>query len=496
MLQDVQTETVLMRLHILLRFVGIILLLDSAGMFLSSIVSIYYGDAALLPLLYSAFILALFGIFPLIFVPATEKITNNEALLIVIASWLLSCLAGTLPYILWGGEFTFTNAWFESVSGFTTTGSSILTDIEAVPQGLLFWRAMTHWIGGMGIILFALSIMPFLGAGTKVLYHTEMSSLAQENFQQRAKRTVQILVSVYAGLTILETIALIFCGLSFIDAITHSFATIATGGFSTKNTSIAYFNNPAVEVVIMIFMVLSGLNFALLFLASLGKFEKLWHSSAARYYLGALAIGVAIVTINIHGPDHYQSWVSALRFASFQVLSVGTSTGFATADSSVWPSLSHMLIVFFSLQCACAGSTSGGIKTDRIVILWKAFMREIKLLQHPQAIIPIILGKQPIEEEAVAKGILYITLYLIIVFVSTVLLVSMGMHVIEAFSGTVATMGNVGPGLGSVGSTGNFGHIPDAGKWILSATMLLGRLEIYALIRFFMPNNWKMYATF
>jgi len=485
-----------MRLHILLRFVGIILLLNSVGMFLSSFVSVYYSDAALVPLLYSAFILALFGVFPLIYVPPVEKITNNEGLLIVIAGWLLSCLAGTLPYILWGGEFSFTNAWFESVSGFTTTGSSILTNVEAVPKGLLFWRAMTHWLGGMGIILFALSIMPFLGTGTRVLYHTEMSPLARENFQERAKRTVQILVSVYVGLTILETISLIFCGLSFIDAITHSFATIATGGFSTKNTSIAYFNNPAVEIVIMTFMVLSGINFALLFLASLGKLEKLWHSSAARYYLGALAIGIIIVTINIYSANYYQSWLSALRYGAFQVLSVGTSTGFATADSSVWPSLSHMLIIFFSLQCACAGSTSGGIKTDRIVILWKTFVREIKLLQHPQAIIPIILGKQPIEEEAVVKGILYITLYLIITFVATVLLVSMGMHVVEAFSGTVATMGNVGPGLGRIGSMGNYAHVPAAGKWILSATMLLGRLEIYALIRFFMPNNWKMYSSF
>jgi trk/ktr system potassium uptake protein len=242
-------------------------------------------------------------------------------------------------------------------------------------------------------------------------------------------------------------------------------------------------------------MILSGLNFVVLFSAIFGKFGKIWSSSAARYYLGALFVGILISTINIHGTE-YQGWGKSLRFASFQILSVGTSTGFATADSSIWPALSQILIVFFSLQCACAGSTSGGIKVDRIVILWKAFVREIRLLQHPQAIIPVLFSKQPIEEEAVGKGTLYITLYIAIVFVSTILLVAIGMGSVEAFSGTVATIGNVGPGLGSVGSTGNFGHIPDAGKWILSATMLLGRLEIYALIRFFMPNHWKMYSAF
>lgn len=484
-----------MRLHVLLRFVGLILLLNAAGMLLSSLVSVYYSDAAFLPLLYSALILALFGAFPLIYVPAAEKITNNEGLLIVIASWLLSCLAGTLPYILWGGEFSFTNAWFESVSGFTTTGSSILTNIEAVPRGLLFWRSMTHWFGGMGIILFALSIMPFMGAGTKVLYQSEISSLARDNFQQHVKSTIQILVRVYAGLTALETMALMLCGLSFFDAITHSFATIATGGFSPKNNSIAYYNSTAVETVIMIFMILSGINFILLFSAILGKFGKLWNSSAVRYYLGALFVGIIMTTIDIHG-NEYPDWGEALRYASFQVLSIGTSTGLATTDSSIWPAFSQILLIFFSLQCACAGSTSGGIKVDRIVILWKSFVKEIKLLQHPQAVIPIIFSKQPLQEEAAAKSILYITLYVGIVFLATIILIPIGMGVVEAFSGVVATMGNVGPGLGSVGSIGNYSHIPDVGKWILTVTMLLGRLEIYALIRFFMANQWRMYATF
>ncbi len=484
-----------MRYHIVYRYAGFIILLNALALLISAIVSFLYAEESFYILLYSAMIAALFGIFPLIFVPSTQDITNNEGLIIVVASWLLSCLVGTLPYLLWGEEFTFTNAWFESVSGFTTTGSSILSDIEALPKGLLFWRSMTHWLGGMGIIVFALSVMPFLGESMKVLYQSEMSHLAIENFQQRAKQAVKILAIVYVGLTALETIALLVCGMNLFDAVTHSFATIATGGFSPRNTSIAYFESPAVEIVIIFFMIVSGLHFALLFSAVSGNFRSLTNSRIVRYYLLALLIGVLISTFDLNW-NQYESLSEALRYASFQIISVGTSTGFATTDSSIWSPLSQLLIVFFSLQCACAGSTSGAIKADRIVIMGKAFVRQIRQLEHPHAIIPITLGDRPLAKDVVDHSILYIALYLSIVFISTILLISVGVGSLEAFSGTVATMGNVGPGLGEVGSTGNFSYLPISGKWILTITMLLGRLEIYVLIMFFMPRHWRKYASF
>ncbi|MFQ5637275.1 MAG: TrkH family potassium uptake protein, partial [bacterium] len=369
-----------MRLHVILRYVGFVLLLNALFLFISAIISAIHSESALFPLLYSSLVSALFGAFPLIFVPPSRHITNNEGLIIVVSSWLLSCLSGALPYVLWGGEFTFTHAWFESVSGYTTTGSTILKNIEALPLGLLFWRSATHWIGGMGIILFVLSVLPSMGIAGMVLYRSEMSPLARENFRYNAKTTVKILLSIYVGLTLLETIALLLCGMNLFDAITHSFGTIATGGFSPKNSSIAYYDSLAIESVVILFMVISGIHFALLFSAVFEKPRNLWKSTIVRYYIAALLIGVLITTINIHA-NQSQSWTEALRYSAFQIISIGTSTGFANTDTALWPALAQILLIFFSLQCACAGSTSGGIKADRLVMLGKALSKQIKLLQ-------------------------------------------------------------------------------------------------------------------
>ncbi|MFQ5824906.1 MAG: TrkH family potassium uptake protein [bacterium] len=479
-----------MRLYIILRYVGFVLLINAVFLFISSIISAFNSESVLFPLLYSAMVSALFGTFPLIFVPPSKHITNNEGLIIVISSWLLSCLIGTLPYILWGGEFTFTNAWFESVSGYTTTGSSILTNIEALPLGLLFWRSATHWLGGMGIIIFVLSVLPSMGIAGLVLYRSEMSSLARENFRHNAKTTLKILLSIYVGLTLLETIALLFCGMNVFDAITHAFGTIATGGFSPKNASIAYYNSASIEIVVIIFMVLSGIHFGLLYSTLFETVRNIWKSTIVRYYLSALLFGVIITTIDVHG-NQFESWPEALRYSAFQIISVGTSTGFANADTSIWPSFAQVLLIFFSLQCACAGSTSGGIKTDRLVILGKALSKQIKLLQHPHAIIPVKIGKNSIHGDVLAMSIMYVSVYLGIVFIASIVLIALGVDTLSSFSASVATMGNVGPGLGKVGSMGNFNHIPNLGKWVLTVTMLLGRLEIYGLIIFFLPNIWK-----
>lgn len=484
-----------MRLTLVLRYVGLILLYNAAFLLISSLISAFNGDSAFRPLIYSTLIASLIGVFPLIFVPPSSNLTYDEGLIIVVASWLLSCLVGTLPYILWGGEFTFTNAWFESVSGYTTTGSSILTNIEALPMGLLFWRAVTHWMGGMGIIIFVLSVLPSMGIAGMVLYRSEMTSLARESFQHHAKTALKILLSIYVGLTFLETIALLFCGMNLFDAVTHSFATIATGGFSTKNTSIAYYHSVSIETVTIIFMILSGIHFGLLFATTFKKISNFWKSPIVRYYLAALVVGVVITTIAVHGTP-YPRWGDAFRYASFQIVSVGTSTGFATANSAIWPALAQVLIIFFSLQCACAGSTSGGIKTDRMVLFGKSVAKQLKSLQHPRAVIPVRLNNRTFEDEELAMIVLYICVYLVVVFLATILLTASGMGGISAFSGAVATMGNVGPGLGTVGSTGNFNHVPTFAKWVYTLTMLLGRLEIYGLIVFFLPNLWRKTASY
>ncbi len=479
-----------MRFHAVLRYISFALILNAIFLAISTIVGVIYGDSSIFPLFYTTLITILIALFPIIFVPPTTSITNKEGLLIVVGSWLMSCLIGAVPYILWGGEFTFTNAVFESVSGFTTTGSTILQNIEAVPHGLLFWRASTHWIGGIGIIIFVLSVLPASGIVGLVLFRSEVSSVAQENFKQRANKAIQIITGVYLVLTIAETLLLVLFGMNVFDAITHSFATIATGGFSPKNASIAYYNSVAIETVILVFMILSGIHFVLLYTAVTGKTKQFWKSPVVKYYLLIMLLATIVIAIGIHNKT-YNSWFESFRYSAFQVLSVGTSTGFATADSNIWPGYSHLILIFLSLQCAGAGSTSGGIKADRIVLFWKAFVRQIKRVMYPNAVIPIKMGDSSVKDQLVSNSVLYIGIYLMIVFISTLLLSMLGVNLTEAFSGSVATIGNVGPGFGSLGTTGNFSQIPLLGKWIFSIVMLVGRLEIFAFFIFFTPRQWS-----
>ncbi|MFO7860190.1 MAG: potassium transporter TrkG [Desulfosalsimonas sp.] len=472
-----------MRPQIIIRYMGLVLLFNALFLLISAIVSAINGDTARLPLLYSAGVTALIGVFPIIYIPPVENIHNDEGLAIVVAGWVMSALIGALPYIMWGGPFTFTNAWFESVSGFTTTGSSILSSIETLPLGLLLWRSLTHWIGGIGIVVFMLAVAPWTGQAAMVLYKNEISSLAVENFRYRTRKTLQILLVVYLGLTAAETLCLLLAGMGFFDALTHSFATIATGGFSPRNNSVAHFNSPLIESIIIVFMVLSGIHFALIFLTLTQNIKRIWKSAIVRYYLAAMAVGVAVVSLNIWG-DVYADFWQALRAAAFQVVSLGTSTGFATADTNVWPGFSKLILILFSLQCACAGSTSGGIKVDRVVVFGKSFLGQFRKMKHPRAVVALKLDGTVMDAAIVEAGIVYIVLYLCVVCISALTLTFMGIGLMTAFSGSVAAMGNVGPGFGMVSSLSNFAMLPDSAKWTLTVVMLLGRLEIFGLLMF------------
>ncbi len=479
-----------MRYQIVVRYIGVILIFVSTFLFISAIISWSYNESSFLPLLYSAIISFLFGIFPIIFVPAVHSISNREGFLVVAMSWLLSCLVGILPYILWGGEFTVTDAWFESVSGFTTTGSTILSEIESLPKGLLFWRSSTHWIGGIGIVIFVLSVLPAFEHSRHTLYKSEMSSLAIENFKSRSQKTFHIILVVYIGLTVLETICLLLAGMNLFDAINHSFATVATGGFSTKNLSVAGFDNLSIEIIIMVFMMLSGIHFGLLFFAVTNNMKVLWKSSVVKYFIASIFIGISLVAFNIYLSGYY-TFGDALRYASFQVISVGTTTGFATIDTKFWPAFSVLILIFFTLQCGCAGSTSGGIKVDRVLIFFMAIKKQFIQLFHPNAITVLKLNNTTIQDTMLQGVIIYIIFYILVVFVSSILLTALGVDILTAFSGSAAAMGNVGPGFGNVNSMGNFGTLPNLGKWILSFVMLLGRLEIYGLILLFKTTSWK-----
>jgi trk system potassium uptake protein TrkH len=479
-----------MRMHVVMRYTGFSLLLNAGFLLLASLVSALYSGQSLVILLYSALISLLFGLFPMVFVPPTEDITDKEGLVIVVLSWLACCLIGTLPYVLWGGEFTFTNAWFESVSGYTTTGSSILTDIEALPPGLLFWRSLTHWIGGVGILVFVLAALPFVLGSQATLFRAEISSLTRENFRYRTRRAIQILVVVYVGLTLLETVSLLFCGMSLFDASTISFATVATGGFAPKNESIAFYHSAYVEITVIVFMILSGVHFGLLFTVVSGNPGGFWRSSVVRYYLLSMLVGIAVVFVSLQWDVPGRFW-SLLRVTTFQVVSLGTSTGFATADTTLWPPLAQLVLILFTLQCACAGSTSGGIKVDRILVSGKAFAGALRKTLHPAEISVVKIDGKTVREDALAGSLLYVVVYVAVVVLSALFLSAQGMDLLSAFSGSAACMGNVGPGFGTLGSTGNFAHVPEWGKWGLSAVMLLGRLEIYGMLALLIPRFWR-----
>jgi trk system potassium uptake protein TrkH len=481
-----------MRFEIVLRYIGIVLLFNAIFLFISTLISFGLGENSLLPLLYSTLICVLFGLFPLIFVPEPSSVNNREGFLIITLSWLISCLTGVIPYVLWGGEFNFTNAWFESVSGFTTTGSTILNDIEALPKGLLFWRSSTHWIGGIGIVIFVLAVMPAFQRSKHVLYKKEISSLAMDNFRYRSQKTLQVIIVVYLSLTFLETILLMIFGMSFFDAINHTFATVATGGFSVRNLSIAYYDSVAIEIIIIFFMILSGIHFGLLFVTFTQDPARIFKTTVVRFYLLVLVVGSLLAATNIYSAGNID-FATAFRQAAFQVVSLGTTTGFATADANLWPVFAQLLLVFFTFQCACAGSTSGGIKVDRVLIFLKVIRRHVTQIFHPNIVRVIKIDKQQVDEQGVDASIIFIILYISVVFVSTALLAAMNVDLISALTASAATMGNVGPGLGMVGTMNNFSLIPEAGKWVLSFTMLFGRLEIFGLIMIFLPKAWHRY---
>lgn len=479
-----------MRTQIVLKYTGMALLLNALFMFVSLILAILFSENTVVAFLYGTVITICLGILPSIYVRKTDYLNIHEGVMIVVMGWVSTCLTGTIPYILWGGDFSFINAIFESVSGYTTTGASILNDIESLPRSLLFWRSSTHFIGGIGIILFGLLVLPDSGSRLK-LFNTEVSELAKTNFATRAKETIRILLFVYIGLNVLEICFLYIAGMSFFDAINHSFATIATGGFSTRNASIASFNSINIEIIIMVFMVLSGIHFGLIFHTFSRHKNSIFKSSTVRAFLLFLLAGIAISTLKLYSEGTYDNIWLCLRYASFQVISLGTTTGFATADSSVWPAFNIIILIYFTIQCAMVGSTSGGLKLDRIWIFIKSISKQIKQMQHPRAVLNVKIDGKPVTEELEHHSLVFIGMYMGILLICSLLLTLLNVDTLTSFSGAAAALGNVGPGFGEVGSLDNYAALPGAGKIVLSITMLLGRLEIFGIISLFYIRSWK-----
>ena len=442
------------------------------------------GDESRIPLLYSAFITGLVGFYPLIFVRrGRQPLTFREGNCIVVLAWLFACMFGMLPFLMYGREFSFVNAVFESVSGFTTTGASILNNIEALPRGLQLWRISTAWVGGIGIVtLFSMLIRERMDKSA--LTGAEISDVARSPFAgERSNSFAKRMLATYATLTAVTFLSLRLTGMPWFDALTNAMSACSTCGFCTRNTSIAFYANPAAEIVLTVAMIAAGVNFGILFLAFLrGRPRFFFRSETIKVFLSLVAIAIVLVTADLMSSGQYRSVGSALRDAAFQVASISTTTGFATQDTTLWPPLSMALLIFCSLICGCSGSTSGGIKIDRAVLAAKGNNRKVGLAVSPNTIRNIRIDGRVRPDSQVGDAYGYIFCYLLVMVVFAAVNIAFGVDFTTGVTASIACIGNVGPGFGDVGSMANYAAFPGILKITSMVEMIIGRLEIFPVL--------------
>ncbi|MBR5818909.1 MAG: TrkH family potassium uptake protein [Alistipes sp.] len=481
-----------MRVNVVIRYIGLVLQFVAAFMLLSAVVSMLNGyDSAYYPLLLSSFMTALLGTFPLFFVERVDEIKTKEGYAIVVGSWILSCVVGMFPYLIWGGEFTLANAWFESVSGFTTTGASILNDIEFLPRGLLFWRSATAWIGGMGVVMFALVVLPSMGKSRHMLSNVELSTIAKDNFHYRSRVILRLLVTIYAGLTIFTTLGLKYAGMTWFDAATHAMSSCATCGFSTKNLSVAFWDSPIIEGIMMLAMTLSAIHYGILYATFTGRKNNIFHSEVVRMFITMMLLVAVIIAISLFVADIYPSFLTSLRHAAFQVVSITTTSGFATADTNTWTSLAILLLMFCTVICGCAGSTSGGMKVDRLLIASKVIRNRMQIQLHPNAVIRTKMDGIVQDEKIQSLVMTFIVSYIMLTIIGTVVYAMFGYDLLTSFSASIACISNVGPGFGEIGSLDNYSELPAMLKLCSTLLMLIGRLEIFGFIQLLFIRHWR-----
>ena len=463
--------------------VGKALLVSALFMFISLMISIYEGmDAAFTPLLLSFIITSIVGAFPFIFVRTAQQLSLKDGFLTIILAWLLSFVFGMLPYVLYGGEFTIINAWFESVSGYTTTGSTILNDIESLPRSLIFWRSSTHYIGGLGVVVFLLMVIPSASPYRLKLTNMELSSLSKEGYKYNSSKVVWVITSVYVGLTITSCLALWAAKMPFFDAINHAFSIAATGGFSTKNLSIGYFQSDLINMITLVLMTISALHFGLIYSVFVTRSLKPMKNPVVIYYLSSIVVMSLVVACSLIFEGGYTSWGKALLDSSFNIVSYMTTTGFAICDNSTWPVLAGMVLMLAGIQCGCSGSTTGGLKVDRILIVFKAFGNELRRRLHPSSVSQVKMGGHYLPDSVVSSVFMYIVMYVVVIFISIIAVMLCGSEPIEAVSGVISSVGSVGPGLGDVASLDNYSLQPVMSKFIFTLDMFLGRMEIYPIL--------------
>lgn len=482
-------------IRLVLRMMGSLALVESIILLAMCLIPLIYGENDAHYFLISALIsFAFAGLALFLGRNPSNYIGKREGSVIVTFTWIIFSLIGLLPFWMSGSIPSFTNAFFETISGFTTTGASILNNIEELSHGMLFWRSMTHWVGGLGIIVISLAVLPVFSTSGTQLFAAETTGPTKDKIHPKINETAKRLFYIYIILTAVETILLRFGGMGWFDSVCHSFATIATGGFSTKQASVAYWDSAYIQYVISIFMILSGVNFSLYYFGFKNKLVKVKENEELRYYLIVLfvfAFIVALSLIDFTKIQNFSSLEKAWRDAIFTVSSLMTTTGFGTADYMNWKPLTWVILLIVMLTGASAGSTSGGIKMIRVVISGKACYYEFKRLIHPNAVIPVRYNGHLVREDILTRVLAFTLLYLVVAGLGILVLAMSGMGFLESTGGMITCLGGVGPGLGLVGPSGNFANIPEFSKWFLSLMMLTGRLELFTVLLLFTPAFWK-----
>lgn len=475
------------------RIISYLILIVSGFMLIPGVIAFAEDEhAALISFLVTISISVFNFIFMLVFTRGriNENLSAKDGFLFVTLSWIAATFIGALPFYISGAMPEFVNAVFETMSGFTTTGASVLSDIESLPSSILFWRSLTHWLGGMGIVVLTVAVLPLLGIGGLQLIKAEAPGPTVDKITPRITETAKILWLIYIGLTFAQTILLMIGGMNFFDSLTHTFGTLATGGFSTKNSSVGAYNSAYIDWVITIFMVLAGINFSLHFRLMSGRYRDILRDSELKAYLGIFAVSTLVIAWNISGVN-CSSIADSLRFAGFQAASILTTTGFATADYEKWPALSQTVLFMLMFIGGCSGSTGGGIKVIRIITLLKQGLNEMKYLLHPKGVFTLRINRHPVKKDIIYAISGFFFLYILMLLVTTMVAASSGSDVTTSFTASLATLGNIGPGLGLVGPTENFGFFPAYVKWWFSFAMLVGRLELYTVLILFTVTFWR-----
>jgi trk system potassium uptake protein TrkH len=478
-----------------LKFSNVAYTLSSIGLILSLAFviplafSLYERDG--LHFIFALQILAMLigGLLLRYFIKRPTELTIREGFLTVTLSWIVLSLLGSIPFMISGFIPNFTDAFFETASGFTTTGASILTNIEALPQSLLLWRDLTQWLGGMGVIALAVAIFPYLGVGGFQLFRAEVPGPIKDKISPRISETARLLWIVYLVFTVAETLLLMLGGLSLFEALCTAFGTMATGGFHPRNTSIAAYPSPYVQYIVTVFMFLAGVNFALHYWAIKGKPKHYLKNPEFRFFLGII-LG-ALMTIMIFRLLHGKILSEELfRSSLFQTVSIVTTTGFVTENYETWPFFTQLILIFLMLIGGCTSSTGGAMKNVRVMIFFKYMGSEVKKIFQPHGVFPIKMGERPIPENIISNVMGFVVLYILIFAVSILAMTSFGIDLETSVGSVAATLGNVGPGIGTVGPADNYAHIPAVGKWLLSFLMVVGRLEIYTVLVIFTRHFW------